>query len=375
MKIVFVTLTMNKGGAERVIANLCNDYLSMENEITIITCTKDKPQYEMKENIDVLSLDESIKQKEESKVNRLIRRRKKLKRLINELNPDVVISFLPEPCFITLSIKKYINCPVIISVRNDPKIEYKFLPYKILMKLLYPKTDGIVYQTEDAKEYFNFSKNLKENGVIIANPINKNFIGKEYLGKRKKEIVAVGRLFEQKNYPLLIKSFYDIKDDIKDYNLKIYGEGVLRENLEDLIKSLQIEDRVQLCGQKDNIIEYIKYASVFVMSSDFEGMPNSLMEAMALGLPVISTDCPCGGPKTLINNNQNGILVPVNDRKQLSEQILRLINDKELSNKLSNNAIKIVDNFSPDIIYDKWGKYIYKITKDYKKGEKNDRIG
>lgn len=367
MNIVFFALSMNKGGAERVIANLCNDYLSKENNVTIVTCTNSKPQYKLKENIKLICLDNSEEQKNENKISRFIRRRKKLKKVMNEISADVMIAFLPEPCFLALSIKKTIKCPIIISVRNDPKIEYSFLPYKILMKILYPKSDGIVFQTEDAKKYFDFSKNLKKVGTIIANPLNKEFMREPFRGERKKEIVAVGRLFKQKNYPLLIKAFSNIHSEIPEYKLKIYGEGDQREVLQKLIGDLKIENKVELCGQKDNIKECIYDASLFVMSSDFEGMPNSLMEAMASGLPVISTDCPCGGPKSLIKNKENGILVKVNDEKELSNSIIEVLKDKKLLTKISENATKISEKFAPEIIYEQWGKYIKKIVKEFKK--------
>ena len=128
--------------------------------------------------------------------------------------------------------------------------------------------------------------------------------------------------------------------------------------MEKLISQLNMKNRIFLPGKTDNIKEEIYDTSLFVLSSDYEGMPNALMEAMALGLPVISTDCPCGGPKFLIENKKNGILVPVNDEKKLKEEIENVLKDKELARELSSNANKICIELNPIEINKKWEKYI-----------------
>jgi glycosyltransferase involved in cell wall biosynthesis len=148
--------------------------------------------------------------------------------------------------------------------------------------------------------------------AIIPNPINPEFNVKPFSGKRRKIITSVGRLSEQKNQHVLIEAFSRIEKDFPDYELVIYGEGNLRETLENQIKTLKLENKVKLPGVKKNIKNEIYDCSLFVLPSLYEGMPNALMEAMALGLPVISTDCPCGGPRFLIHN-YNGLLVKVNN--------------------------------------------------------------
>lgn len=353
MKILFAIDTLGKGGAERVITNLANYFIKdSENEVSILTLRNVNIAYELNDKIRVINTENSKK----NKISREIKCISSIKKVILEDNPDIIVSFLPAMTYRLMIANYKCHKKVIISVRNDPKVEYRNIIKKLLMKILYAKANGFVFQTEEAKEYF--SKEIQSKATIIPNPINEKFMGEPFEGKRKKEIVSVGRLEKQKNHELLIKAFSKISNEYKDFKLVIYGEGKERENLEKLISQLNMKNRIFLPGKTDNIKEKIYDTSLFVLSSDYEGMPNALMEAMALGLPVISTDCPCGGPKFLIENKQNGILVPVNDEKKLKEEIENVLKDKELERKLSSNANKICIELNPIEINKKWEKYI-----------------
>lgn len=287
MKILFCIGGLRKGGAERVISNLANSFSSTD-EISIVI-TEKKIEYKLENNIKVYSLDYNLSK------NNIINKFLKIYNLyktIKEDKPDVIVSFLREPTFRVLLLRKFIKTPIIVSVRNDPKIEYKSFKSNFLMKVLYPLADGFVFQTEDAKQYF--AKKIQEKSIIIPNPIKKEFLNKNiYTGDRDKIIVSVGRLEVQKNHNLLIDAFYDINDQIRDYKLIIYGEGSLRTMLQKKINSYGMKDRILLPGITNNIIDKIEKAKLFILSSNYEGMPNALMEAMALGIPSISTDCPC----------------------------------------------------------------------------------
>ena len=204
------------------------------------------------------------------------------------------------------------------------------------MKILYPLADGFVFQTKEAQEYFD--KKIQKKSVIIPNPINEEFICEPYNGEREKKIVTVGRLEEQKNHKMLIKAFSKLPEGLSEYKLIIYGEGSLRPELEKQIKELNLLGRVFLPGQVDDVKNRIYKAGLFVLSSNYEGMPNALMEAMALGVPCASTDCPCGGPRFLIKNEYNGLLYNVNNELELKLAINKIIGDEELSKKISKNA-------------------------------------
>lgn len=357
MKLLFCFDSMNKGGAERVIANLSNEFIK-KYEITLVATRSDKPMYELDNNIKYLSLDEKIKVKNLLLKN--IKRIRKLRRIIKEEKPDIILSFLPTPTYRLMVSKIFTKNKVIISVRNDPNVEYNKWFKKLLVKILYTRANGFVFQTEDAKEWF--SKKIQKKSVVIPNPINEKFICEPFKGEREKTIVTVGRLNEQKNHELLIKSFNEIVKKHSDYKLKIYGDGYLREKLEKLIINLNLKEKAILMGMTDDVKNSIYKSGIFVMSSDYEGMPNALLEAMALGLPCISTDCPIGGPKYLINNYDNGILVKVKDKNDLVNSINYMIEHKEESTKMGINANKICKKLNPKIINKNWEKYILDIS-------------
>ena len=350
MKILFCLGSMDKGGAQRVIANLSN-YLSTENDVGIITTSNRNSQYYLNNNIVRYYLDNQ--NKKTNNIKRII----KLNRIIKNVRPDVIVTFQPEPSFRILLLRLFNKIPTILSVRNDPNVEYSNLKRKILMKILYPVADGYVFQTEDAKKYF--SKKIQNKSTVIPNPISETFLLEQpYTGKRENTIVTVGRIEKQKNQRLLIDAFKEIEKEYKEYKLIIYGEGRLEKDLKEYCKELKLINKIIFKGQVDNVKEEILKAGMFVLPSDYEGMPNALMEAMALGLPCISTDCPCGGPKALIKNDYNGILIRVNDLEQIKNAIRKIIEQPEFSEKIGNNARQISKTLNPKDINNKWKKYI-----------------
>ena len=361
MNISIFTMSLNKGGAERVITNLCNEYLVKEgNRVTIITCINMQPQYSLNSRICHICLDNDSLQKNQNKIQRFIRRRKSLIKILDCNKPDILLCILPEPSFLALSCKRQFTFPMVVSVRSDPAMEYTFFPYKILMNYFYPQADGLIMQTKEAKEYF--SNRIQEKAIVIPNPINMDAVRHSFEGTRRREIVAVGRLVPEKNYPLLIKAFNKISSKYPEYKLIIYGEGPLRKQLEEMICGMDLEGKIILAGQRDNIFDLLYQSEMFVMTSSHEGMPNALMEAMALGLPVISTDCPCGGPRFLIQNEENGLLVPLRNEDALIQAIERLLENPDFGMQLGKQAEKIVNRLDPQKIYKMWDDYINRIV-------------
>ena len=228
------------------------------------------------------------------------------------------------------------------------------------MKILYPKANGFIFQTKEAQEYF--PKKIQNKSTIIFNSLNPDFLIDRFKGVRDKEIVSVGRLAEQKNQELLIKAFAKFHQIHPEYELTIYGEGPLKEKLQNLVKDLNMEEFIKLPGIENDIKTKIYKASFFVLSSDYEGMPNSLMEALTLGLPCISTDCPCGGPKTLIEDGINGILTEVGNIDMLTEKMNMIIEHPELKDTLSKNAQKNIEKMHPEKINKQWEEYLESIN-------------
>lgn len=360
MKIVLYISNLQKGGAQRVIANLGNYLDSIGNEVAIITTGDAKSSYGLNTGIIVKSLGiDNFYGRNMVKIKRVIgigNYLMKLKRTINEFNPDIVITFLTFEINCILTIKPFIKSKVIISVRNDPKMIYRTKFQINRANQMFKLADGIVFQTKEAQTFF--ADKIVRKSTIIKNPINTDFIIPRYLGERKKKIVTVGKFTEQKNHLLLIDAFSKVAKRIPDYNLVIYGDGVLREEYTKKITELNLRKRVLLPGIKDNIKECIYDASLFVLSSNYEGVSNALLEAMALGLPVISTDCPCGGSREIIDDGINGLLVPVKDIERMSSEMKRVLSDTELMNNLGENAIKIQKTLNPGLINGQWGKYL-----------------
>lgn len=358
--IVFLALTLTRGGAERVIANLCNEALSPKYRVSIITCMNKPVGYELKPGIEHICIEKTSDVHYKNLGERFLKRRKLLRKVLEECKPDVLLCFLPEPNFLALSLKHHFNFPMIISVRNDPVREYKNPVYQMIMRILYPKADGYIFQTKQAMEYFSFSGHIMEKGCIIPNPLGREFVDYDRVPeeKRRKVIVNVGKFSGQKNQTLLINAFSKIAGKFPDYQLYIYGEGNKRGELEALIKELQLQDRIVLPGNVAGLSSKIEDAALFVLSSDYEGMPNALMEAMAMGIPCISTDCPCGGPVFLIEHGESGFLVPVGNVDRLADAMEKMLSDRVMADKLGSNAVKIAEVLHPDVIHEMWEDYI-----------------
>lgn len=262
---------------------------------------------------------------------------------------------MAEPNFRSIIASILTKTKVIISVRNMPEKEYMGFLGKIISKYILPVADGCVFQTAEAAKYFK--KRLRKKSTIIPNPVDKKFFEIERDSKFG-QIITVGRLTEQKNQKLLIDAFKKVHNRYDNIRLLICGDGEKKIQLEKYIKKNDLEDCIRLCGNVENIEEYLQKAFLFVLPSDYEGMPNALMEAMAVGLPVISTNCPCGGPRGLINNRVNGVLIPVRDEDLLCAAIINLLENPELANFLGKNARECLKEYMIEPITLKWENYI-----------------
>lgn len=358
-QLVFLTLSLTKGGAERVICNMCNEHFVKRYRVTIISLMAAEPEYDLNPAIRVLYVDKRPEQYRQNMAVRFLRRRKGLASLLKKVEREggaigALISFLPEPNFLITSLSPRRGYPVIISVRNDPAKEYASKVRHLLMKKLYQRADGYVFQTREARDYFSFSKHITENGTVIPNPLGKEFLDVSMQAFSQKEIVSVGRLEPQKAPLSLIHAFAGIHAEIPEYRLLFYGEGSLWEEMQEEIKKAGLDEKIVLKGNTDRIREDVGQASLFVLPSVYEGMPNALMEAMALGVPCVATDCPCGGPRSLIKSGENGILVPVGDERELGKAMALLLKDLPKAARMGRRAQEITKELAPERIYRQW---------------------
>jgi glycosyltransferase involved in cell wall biosynthesis len=245
---------------------------------------------------------------------------------------------------------------VVISERNDPnKLNNKFL-LKTFRNLLYACSDLLVCQTEDAKTCF--SKKMQKKIVVILNPIKKDLPAWDNQNYKHK-IINFCRLERQKNLPLLIDSFNEVLRTHPDYELLIYGEGKQKDFLQDYIKKKGLENYIKIEPFSSNIHQIASACQMFVSSSDYEGLSNSMLEAMAMGMPVICTDCPIGGARMVIKNRENGVLVPVGDKDALVNAMNWVIDNPDECRKLSVAAFNIRKELAIEEIIAQWRKLIY----------------
>lgn len=360
MKLFFYINALHDGGAERVISLLSGQIAKRGHEVTVVTSFRDKWEYSLDEGVKRISLEN-----EEIKTNfikRNISRIYKLRRICKREKPDIIISFMGEPNFRALIATIGLKVKTVISVRTDPDREYRKGIPRLLAKILYRRADGYVFQTHHALQWF--PKQIQKKALVILNPVSEAFYLAEGNPGNRKMIVSVGRLVKEKNFSLLIKAFTNIADEYPEFILTIYGEGALRIELEKQVSEAGLKDRVILFGRCNNVSEQIKNAYAFVLSSDVEGLPNALMEAMALGLSVISTDCAGGGARTLIEDGVDGLIVPVNDEEALVAALRKLLDDKAYSQQLGRAAQKKSAYFTTEKIVSQWLQLFSKLTED-----------
>lgn len=361
-KVMFYINAIHDGGAERVMVNLARYFSENEYDVILVTSFRDSWEYPVAKTVRRLSLeDREIKQ---SRLKRNVSRIKKLRDLCKKENPDILISFMAEPNFRAILATRGLPVKTLVSVRNDPNKEYARKMGRMVGKVLLPMADGCVFQTEDARKWF--PKRLQKKSRIIYNAVREDFYQIERTPVRG-EIVTCGRLVEQKNHAMLIDAFAEVVKEFPFATLKIYGEGQLRDTLQRQIDRLGLTEKAFLMGATNDVGKALKTADLFVLSSDYEGMPNALMEAMAAGIPCIATDCPCGGPKELLNNYKVG-LFEVGNTKELSMRINRILGSDNERTQMSSYLRMCSLKFAPDKVKDNWRCYVELITCDKEYG-------
>lgn len=347
-KIFFVLGAMRKCGAERVVSNLANKF-SENYDIEIILLLQNVVEYDLPNNVKISFLDTS------SYWNMLkpFMWLTKLRKTIRESKPEIIISFFSRINILVLISSIGLNKKIIISERNDPMKDGRSSFIRLLTQIIYPLSNKIVFQTDYAKSCFR--KKIQEKSVVIHNPVLIDYDFSE--GKKlKKTLVSVGRLIDQKNHKLLIDAFFDINKIFPEYTLEIYGEGMLKSSLNEQIRELKLESSVKLMGKTSNIFTKVYNADIFILSSDYEGLSNALLEAMYLETPVISTNC--AGSNEIIVDKYNGLLTNVGSKSQLVEMILYLIENYSNVGYMVSNAKTTVNEMAIDKIIIKWNDII-----------------
>ena len=392
--IVFVVGNYKNGGVPMRSTNLANEFARQGYRCTILA-TKGIAEdvfFDRHKNVELVSLDDYVSvyssdprakkilksRKLRFKKLKLIRRLisfipaadKKMALRIKEMRHGeklaVYMALNPDSVYIPFGISYYeqvynasckTGCKIIYAERNAPELEF---PADKLSKqrMLYivSKADAAVLQTENELEFF---KGRQKNAAVIHNPV-KVGLPEPFSGERRKIIVNFCRVAKQKNLPLLIDSFDEFKKQCPEYKLEIYANTVekneeeILEELKQYVKSINADNCISFLPPRKDVHSVVRDCAMFVSSSDFEGLSNSMIEAMAIGLPCICTDCLGGGAREMIKNNENGILVPMKNKKALTEAMIKMATDTEFSDRCSNNAAKVREELSVCSVAQKW---------------------
>lgn len=345
--VIFVSNLVGNGGAGRVMSMIANYFSENHIDVTICSFSDTYDTYDMNKNIKSILIKPEIKISIFKKVKRIFLLRKVFKN-----NPSAtIISFEYFVNMQTIIAAFFLKNKVIISERNDPRQLNKRKHMKIARDILYRFADILVCQTTDAKNYF--PRFIKKKTTLIFNPILSN-LPDRYTGIRKKEIVNFCRIEPQKNLKMMIDAFRFLHEKYPDYILSIYGDGSERVKLNQYINKIHLSEQVKIHDFTFDIHNRIYNCYMFVSSSNYEGISNSMLEAMGMGLPSVVTDCPCGGARMFIKSYENGILVPVGDTKAFYQAMKYMIENPKKAEKMSEKATEIKEKLAAHKIYIKW---------------------
>lgn len=372
MKVILLINSLESGGAERVVSNILNVLVNKYECYLILI--HNHQFYEIDDRVKIISLDEPKGFSGFIKFLRLPILAYKLSKIIKQYHFEKVVSFLTRSNYINVLSSLFMKHNTIVSERAMPSLQYQYgINGKInrfLIKALYPKSDLCLSNSYgnmiDLKNNFNVVK-----VDYIHNPFDLDMI--DELSKQEIEIVkdrftfiTVGRLDHGKNHKLIIEAILDL-----DADLYIIGDGELKENLEQYIVDLNLQDKVHLLGKKQNPFAYISKADCFIFSSNHEGFPNVLVEALACRLPIISTDCQ-SGPREILAPNSNidfqlkdeiefsefGILTPIKNVQKMQKAMQLMMNDNEIRTQYKEKARKRAEDFKLEHILKQYEEII-----------------
>ena len=345
MRIIFALPDLGSGGAERVVSLLSSELKRKGYDIDILMFFGNHVHYSIDGAVNIVQMNlNSIP---------LFKRIKAVRQYVKAILQEgkaILVPFQDSVLKTCLAATIGLKIPVIACERNNPYIKGISLFKKLKAMLPYWLADHCIFQTHDAREYYSIIRD--ENCSVITNPItipNITWIGE----MSEKKLISVCRLHRQKNLPMTLDVVELIKKHHPEVHLSIFGEGPLKDTLEEEIRKRGLSNNVTLCGTTRQVPFELSRSSIFISTSDFEGISNSMLEAMAVGVPMVCTDCPIGGARLMLHNGA-GILVPVGDVDYFAESVLRLLNGSIDYKKLSEMAIERAKEYTPLKISNKW---------------------
>ena len=361
VNVLFITQSLDFAGASKMLAFVAESLIERKHKVYIANLkgTTSNNNYERKIAKDIEVKDFS----KFSRKNQILN----IKNFAKEKGIDIVIGFTQIPNGIARIVGFMLGIPSIICERGDPNYNGldKTLKNKLLLKIINTSQGG-VFQTEGARDFYG--KGLRKRGAIIPNPVFvKDELPNIQINEREKSVVSVARLDNfSKRYDVMLDAFKLFSQKHPDYVLKLYGKGADEELIKQWVEDRGLSDKVRFMGLTTSPMKDIAKDGMFIISSDSEGISNSLLEAMAVGLPCVSTDHTPGGARLLITHGENGLLSPIRDAEKLAENMCKFAEDKELAEKCGKNAKDVLVRFAPERIIDMWESYIIKLVEKQK---------
>lgn len=362
-KILFFVSSMNSGGAERVAANLANAWVARGDSVSLVITFSGRGEcfYPLSKEVQLIYLADLVK-KSPNKFITYLFRFIALRKIIRKSNANIVLSFLTNVNIAVLLASIGINCKVIVAEHTYPPLLSLGIILNWLRRQTYPYSKYVIMLTSEGLEWLR--KYIPSaNGAVIPNPAPFPLTATEprlfpdaYIIPGRRLLLAVGRFDDGKQFDRLLDSFAVLAAKHPIWDLVILGDGPERHALEKQVLKLRLKDRALLPGRAGNIGDWYTRADLYVMSSRFEGFPNTLAEAMAHGCAAVSYDCDTG-PRDIIRHGYDGLLVtPVGDVPALTNALDRLMGDDCERLRMAALAIEVRDRFSLSAVLTQWDK-------------------
>lgn len=348
MHILFITNTIKSmSGASKIIRFVAGEMAKDGHNVAILSIADSEVLNEVA-GCKIYTLGCNITQKVIWRIAALA----KIRKCVRTQRPDCVCTFVSDACFMARLATLGLKCKIISCDRGDPQSDG--LLWSKLSGWAYRNSDACVFQLKEVRDYFG-EANLKKS-YIIPNPFVPTDTEIVPFENRKKTIVSVGRMTDQKGFDLLISAFKKVQKKHPEYTLILFGDGALKDKLIAQAKEAGLEGSIQFPGFCADIPNNIKDAGIFCLSSRYEGIPNTLLEAMSLGIPVVASDCTPGGARFLTDSGKRGILVPLEDSEALADALCLLIEDETLARNIGEKVLAVRELYSPKEIADQWRK-------------------
>ena len=357
--ILFVINNLDLGGAGKMMKYVINKSSAWFKNVSLIEVYAKEASKDIPASVKTFPLGIEVK----GVIGFRYRLIKAIREIVKLEKPDMVLTFVSDMCVNTRIATLGLNTIVCSADRGDPYTET--FPWTIITPWAFNRSDYCFFQLDKARD--GYSAKVQKKSFVIPNVFIARPGNTPYNGKRKKTIVSAGRFVIEKGYDVLIKAFAKVHEKHPEYSMTIYGEGPFLDQYHKLAQELGVDDLITYPGYVKDVAASVREDGVFVLPSRYEGIPNSLIEALSVGIPCVSTNCTPGGPMFLTKGGKNGLIVPIDDIEAMTDAILRIIEDSQLAKVLETKGPEIVNELKDEVIGKMWYDAFEKIFSDHDK--------